>query len=158
MEKHKAIPQECMTVGEMATMMGVTVRTLRYYDREGLLSPSSESENGYRLYTSKEVIKLFQILSMKKIGLSLGEIKTRLLPVETSEDVENALTEQAEEIRGKLTALNDVLVSIEELKCEVEKTDTVDWVKYANIAASLQARLMYLKVRRQSNFNQNGGK
>ena len=44
MEKYRAIPQEYMTVGEVAKKMDVTVRTLQYYDREGLLSPSCVSE------------------------------------------------------------------------------------------------------------------
>ena len=43
MAKYRAIPQGFMTVGEVAKKMGVTVRTLQYYDKEGLLSPSAES-------------------------------------------------------------------------------------------------------------------
>lgn len=54
MAKYKAIPQGYMTVDEVAKKMGVTVRTLQYYDKEGLLAPSPL--NGlYRLirrYTS----------------------------------------------------------------------------------------------------------
>ena len=46
MDKHKAIPQGYMTVGEVAKKMDVTVRTLQHYDREGLLSPSAMSEGG----------------------------------------------------------------------------------------------------------------
>lgn len=46
MDKHKAIPQGYMTVGEIARKMDVTVRTLQHYDREGLLSPSAMSEGG----------------------------------------------------------------------------------------------------------------
>ena len=76
MEKSKAIPQGYMTVGEVAKKMGVTVRTLQYYDREGLFSPSAESEGGRRLYTDKDVVKLHQILSLKHLGFSLSDIKT----------------------------------------------------------------------------------
>lgn len=46
MDKHKAIPQGYMTVGEIAKKMDVTVRTLQHYDREGLLSPTVMSEGG----------------------------------------------------------------------------------------------------------------
>ena len=52
MEKHRAIPQGYMTVGEIAKEMGVTPRTLQYYDKRGVLSPSSISEGGYRLVLS----------------------------------------------------------------------------------------------------------
>ena len=66
MPNSRAIPQGYMTVGQAAKKMGVTVRTLQYYDREGLLPPSGESEGGRRLYTDKDLIKLHQILSMKQ--------------------------------------------------------------------------------------------
>lgn len=56
MNKHKAIPQGYMTVGEVAKKMNTTVRTLQHYDREGLLSPSSVSEGGRRLYTDKDIV------------------------------------------------------------------------------------------------------
>lgn len=75
MEKHRAIPRGFMTVGELAKKMNTTVRTLQYYDREGLLSPSAESEGGRRLYTDKDIIRLHQIQSMKYLGFSLGDIK-----------------------------------------------------------------------------------
>ena len=39
MEKHRAIPKGYMTVGELAKKMGVTVRTLQHYDKEGFFSP-----------------------------------------------------------------------------------------------------------------------
>lgn len=71
MEKQKAIPEGYMTVGEAAKKMGVTVRTLQYYDKEGLFSPSAESEGGRRLYTDKDLITLHQILSLKSLGFSL---------------------------------------------------------------------------------------
>ena len=43
MAKYRAIPHGFLTVGQVAKKMGVTVRTLQYYDRVGVLSPSAES-------------------------------------------------------------------------------------------------------------------
>lgn len=68
MAKHRAIPKGYMTVGEVAKKIGVTVRTLQYYDKEGLLSPSAESEGGRRLYTDKDLVILHQIISLKSLG------------------------------------------------------------------------------------------
>ena len=76
MSKYKAIPEGYMTVGELAKKMDVTVRTLQYYDREGVLSPSAESAGGRRLYTDKDLVRLHQILSLKSLGFSLDDIKT----------------------------------------------------------------------------------
>ena len=140
MIKHKAIPQGYMTVGEVAKKMGVTVRTLQYYDKEGLLSPSAESEGGRRLYTDKDLIILHQIISLKSLGFSLNDIKQRLIFLETPDDVANALTEQADDIRKKIEQLKDSLKAIEQLKTEVLQMQAVNFTKYADILVNLQMK------------------
>lgn len=140
MAKYRAIPQGFMTVGEVAKKMGVTVRTLQYYDKEGLLSPSSESEGGRRLYTDKDLIILHQIISLKSLGFSLDDIKHRLIPLETPTDVATALTEQADSIRDKIEQLTASLTAIEQLKEEVLQMQTVNFKKYADIIVNLQMK------------------
>ena len=140
MAKYRAIPQGFMTVGEVAKKMGVTVRTLQYYDKEGLLSPSAESEGGRRLYTDKDLITLHQILSLKSLGFSLVDIKERLTSLETPADVANALTEQADDIRQKIEQLQASLSAIEQLKAEVLQMQTVNFKKYADIIVNLQMK------------------
>lgn len=138
MAKHRAIPQGFMTVGEVAKKMGVTVRTLQYYDKEGLLSPTSESEGGRRLYTDKDLVTLHQIISLKSLGFSLNDIKRRLISLETPADVANALTEQADDIRRNIEQLTASLTAIEQLKTEVLQMQTVNFKKYADIIVNLQ--------------------
>ncbi|HIT68348.1 MAG TPA: MerR family transcriptional regulator, partial [Candidatus Aphodomonas merdavium] len=95
MVKNRAIPNGYMTVGEVAKRMGVTVRALQHYDREGILAPSAVSDGGRRLYTDKDIVKLHQILSLKRLGFSLDDIKNRLIPLDSPMDVADALAEQA---------------------------------------------------------------
>ena len=133
MAKYRAIPDGYMTVGEVAKKMGTTVRTLQYYDKEGLLSPSAESEGGRRLYTDKDLVTLHQILSLKSLGFSLDDIKSRLISLETPTDVATALTEQADSIREKIEQLTDSLTAIEQLKAEVLQMQTVNFKAYADI-------------------------
>ena len=140
MAKYRAIPQGFMTVGEVAKKMGVTVRTLQYYDKEGLLSPSAESKGGRRLYTDKDLITLHQIISLKSLGFSLDDIKERLISLETPTDVANALTEQADDIRKKIEQLQASLSAIEQLKAEVLQMQTVNFKKYADIIVNLQMK------------------
>lgn len=140
MEKYKAIPAGYMTVGELAKKMGTTVRTLQYYHKEKLLVPSAESDGGRRLYTDKDLIKLHQILSLKHLGFSLEDIKSRLLPLESSQDVANILAEQAEEVKKKIEALSNSLKEIEMLRAEVLQIQTVDFKKYADIIVNLQMK------------------
>ena len=101
MAKYRAIPDGYMTVGEVAKKIGTTVHTLQYYDKEGLLSPSAESDGGRRLYTDKDLVTLHQILSLKSLGFSLDDIKSCLISLETPTEVENALAEQADNMSEK---------------------------------------------------------
>lgn len=140
MAKYRAIPPGFMTVGEVAKKMDVTVRTLQYYDKEGLLSPSAESEGGRRLYTEKDLITLHQITSLKSLGFSLDDIKQHLISLETPTDVANALTEQAKDIRKKIEQLTASLKAIEQLKTEVLQMQTVNFTKYADIIVNLQMK------------------
>ena len=143
MAKHRAIPLGFMTVGEAAKKIGVTVRTLQYYDKEGLLYPSAESEVGRRLYTDKDLVMLHQIISLKSLGFSLDDIKHRLISLETPTDVAAALTEQADSIREKIEQLTTSLTAIEQLKEEVLQMQTVDFKKYADIIVNLQMNNEY---------------
>ena len=132
-----------MTVGEMAKKTGVTVRTLQYYDREGLLHPSAESEGGRRLYTHKDRVKLHQILSLKHLGFSLDDIKNRLISLDTPVEVATVLAEQAAAIREKIDALTKSLHDIEALRGEVLQMQRVDFKKYADIIVNLQMKNDY---------------
>ena len=116
MEKYRAIPKGYMTVGQLAGKMNTTVRTLQYYDKEGLLTPSAASEGGRRLYTDRDVIRLYQIMSLKSLGFSLEDIKKRLFSLDTPSDVADALTEQAEVLKQQITKLSETLNEIEMLR------------------------------------------
>ena len=140
MSKDRAIPVGYMTVGQLAKKMGTTVRTLQYYDKEGLLTPSAESEGGRRLYTDKDMIQLHQVLSLKSLGFSLDDIKNRLIPLDTPTDVASVLTNQASAIREKIESLTESLAAIEILKDEVLEMKSVDFKKYADIILNLQMK------------------
>lgn len=140
MEQKKAIPQGYMTVGEVAKKMNVSVRTLQYYDKEGLFSPSAESEGGRRLYTDKDMIQLHQVLSLKHLGFSLGDIKNRLISLDTPDEVASVLSEQAEVVRDKIESLSRSLKDLEALKEEVLQMQSVNFKKYADIIVNLQMK------------------
>lgn len=70
------IPQRLYKIGLFSQMNKVTIKTLRHYDDIGLLKPQYiDQSNGYRYYTSAQLPRLHQILSLKEIGFSLDEIK-----------------------------------------------------------------------------------
>jgi len=140
MEKYRAIPEGYMRIGEIAKKAGITVRTLSFYDKEGLLSPSAESEGGYRLYTNKDMVQLIQILMLKQLGLPLSEIKNRMTQLDTPQDVIAMLQEQATQVRNKIESLKDSVEAMEILSEEIAQMETVNFKKYADILLNLQVK------------------
>lgn len=67
-----------ITIRELTKKTNVTVRTLRYYDTIGLLTPSGKTEGGHRLYAEEDVSKLYKILFLKDLGFKLNDIKNIL--------------------------------------------------------------------------------
>lgn len=63
------------TVQKLATLSGVTVRTLHHYDEIGLLKPAYTKTNGYRYYGEEELLLLQQILFFRKLGFELQKIR-----------------------------------------------------------------------------------
>ena len=143
MNKYKAIPDGYMTVGEVAKKMDITVRTLQHYDKEGLLSPSAMSEGGRRLYTDKDIVKLHQILSLKHLGFSLGDIKNRLIPLDTPAEIATILAKQAASVKQKIDFLSESLRELEVLREEVLQMQSVDFKKYADIIVNLKMKNDY---------------
>lgn len=63
------------SVSQLATMAGVSVRTLHHYDHIGLLTPSARTAAGYRLYGEPDVLRLQQILFFKELDVPLSKIR-----------------------------------------------------------------------------------
>ena len=100
--------------GEFAIRAAVTTRTLRYYDRIGLLSPAQLSEAGQRLYTDAELVKLQQILALKLLGFSLAEIRACLNA--GPQDFVEALAAQRAMLAEKRRQLDAIIAVIDELE------------------------------------------
>jgi len=98
---------------EFAALAGVTVRALRYYDRIGLLMPA-RSGAGYRLYTSRDLEALQEIVALKTIGFPLSTIAGLLRG--GSADVAVALRAQRRTLEDKARLLNKTIGVISELE------------------------------------------
>ena len=67
--------QQGLTIGAVARLAGVTVRTLHHYDRIGLVVPSERTDGGYRLYGHRQVERLQEVLLFRELGFGLDEIR-----------------------------------------------------------------------------------
>ena len=66
--------EEHLTVGRLAELAGVTVRTLHHYDEIGLVCPSGRTAAGYRVYSAPDVERLRQVLQYRRLGFGLREV------------------------------------------------------------------------------------
>ncbi len=92
------------TSGQFARKANVTIRTIRFYDKQGILKPSKVSDSGYRLYTDEDFGRLQKILSLKYLGFSLEEIMALTIN-DDQEDMANSLKLQKELIRKRIRHL-----------------------------------------------------
>ncbi|KLU59839.1 HTH-type transcriptional activator TipA [Peptococcaceae bacterium CEB3] len=106
------------TVNKMARLAGVSSRTLRFYDKIGLLTPSARTDAGYRLYSDHDVARLQQVLFFRELDFPL--VKIREILDDPGFDRKEALKGQAEfleERAGRYRKLaqlaRDTLLSLE---------------------------------------------
>jgi len=101
------------TIQKLAELAGVTTRTLRWYHRIGLLTPSRIGENGYRYYGGAEVDRLQQILFYRALGVELARIGAIL---------DDPSFDRLDALRGHLAALEKEEGRIQELIHTVKRT------------------------------------
>jgi ubiquinone/menaquinone biosynthesis C-methylase UbiE len=126
-------PKEFYSVGEFAKKAGVTIRTLRYYDKIGLLKPCGYNSLGYRLYSKQDFGILQKILTLKFIGLSLDEIGDIMKYDINDNDFKKSLEIQKEIIGEKIQHMFTVIKAIDETLQMVEKKDALNWDKFINV-------------------------
>ena len=106
-----AAPAEALTVGQVATDLGVTVRTLHHYDEIGLVRPSGRSRAGYRLYTQSDLERLEAVVVYRRLGFALGEI-TALVEA-TGADRAGHLRRQRAAVWARLEEMQDLVTAID---------------------------------------------
>lgn len=108
-----------MTIKEMETKLDIPRATIRFYEKEGLITPVRE-ENGYRDYSEDDLEKIKKIVILRKIGFSVNDIAdlfdgARSFPEALDENILN-LKKQMEELKGALILSEKMKDSVEDLK------------------------------------------
>jgi DNA-binding transcriptional MerR regulator len=101
-----------LKIGELARQTGLSIKTIRYYERRGLLEQPPRTEGGYRLYGPEEVARLRFVQRAKLLGLTLEEIRELVeLAVRCNEGeivprLEEVLDAKLEETKRKMAELS----------------------------------------------------
>jgi len=105
-----------LTIGKLASQANVTIETIRYYQRKGLLVEPDKPTTGYRQYPSEAISRLRFIKRAQQTGFTLKEIMELLsLDSEHCQDVQNIAEQKRQQIDEQLkdlTALRNVLDSL----------------------------------------------
>jgi DNA-binding transcriptional MerR regulator len=99
------------TIGEVARLSGVSVRTLHHYDAIDLVRPSSRSPAGYRLYGREDLDRLREVLYYRELGFGLDEIAELLHEPDCA--VEDHLRRQHRMLRERIARHTQMLAAIE---------------------------------------------
>lgn len=111
------------STGKFAKLANVTERTIRYYDKIGLLKPSFVMKNGYRRYTQSDLLKLQKILSLKHMGFSLEEIYPM---VSKEQNIKESFSMQIDLLDTQIKHLQVIRDSMESLVQNVDEKN-IDW-------------------------------
>ncbi|MCP3739302.1 MerR family transcriptional regulator [Rossellomorea sp. BNER] len=100
------------TTGEVSKKMGISVRTLRYYDGIDLVKPSKKELSGRRLYSKQDLMKLEKVQILKSLSLSLDDIKLLVEEISTISILKaqrKQLMEQVEQLSNSIDRINTLL-------------------------------------------------
>jgi MerR family transcriptional regulator, copper efflux regulator len=88
------VAQRTYQIGEVTDRVGLSLRTVRYYEEVGLVAPSDRTAGGFRLYTEVDIERLIMAKELKPLGFSLDEVRTVLDLVTTAEEGQDLTPEQ----------------------------------------------------------------
>lgn len=106
--------KDYLKIGELAALADVSADTLRYYEKQGLLQPTTRSAAGYRLYSNADAKKIGFIIAAKEVGFTLAEIK-KLLSLEVTKD-EKSCADVKEFVDHKIADINYRLQELQKIK------------------------------------------
>lgn len=121
---------ELARVGEVAERLGVSTRTIKYYEELGLVAPDARSAGGFRLYGEESIARLERILRMKQIGYSLSAIRELTSVRETAKEADKLtvlktakehLQERERQMGARLAQMREDLRRAEALHGELRR-------------------------------------
>lgn len=134
------------TSGEFAKMAHISVRTIRFYDKQNILKPSYVNESGARFYTDEDFVRLQQILLLKYLGFSLEDIRNLVVEDLDYQMLRNSLKLQLKLVKDRIEQMQMVAKAIEETTQALSASRNIDWsqmldlIHLTNMESSLKSQ------------------
>ena len=113
--------------GQFARLAGVSVRTIRYYDKQNILKPSYVNPSGARFYTDSDLARLQQILLLKYLGFSLDDIREMTIGDTDYHFLKNSLNMQKRLVQDRIEQMQLMESAIEDTVRAIEEAHQIDW-------------------------------
>ena len=128
---------QLLQIGEAAESVGMSLRTVRYWEEIGLVTPSTRSSGGYRLYSDADLHRLLMAKSMKPLGLTLEEMRELLELIDAAAAPGDSGDGSRESVFGRLEMLAQ---RVQDQVERIEKDATDARVLLAELRERLEAR------------------
>ncbi|WP_458245761.1 MerR family transcriptional regulator [Streptomyces sp. MAI_2237] len=129
-----------LTIGELARSTGLTVRTIRYWSDEGVLTPVTRSPGGYRLYDARSAARLELIRTLRELGLGLEDVRRVLAGERTVAEVAAAHVVALDAQIATLRVTRAVLSSVARRGSTAEEMTLMN--RLARLSAAERRRIM----------------
>lgn len=113
--------------GEFARMSGITLRTVRFYDKQNILKPSFVTDSGARFYSDSDFARLQQILLLKYLGFSLDDIKEMTIDDADRRFMQNSMQLQKKLVQDRIEQLQLVNEAIDSTIAALAQNERTDW-------------------------------
>lgn len=128
-------------VKELSKLTKVSIRTLHYYDKIGLLKPSERLSNGYRVYSARDLQKLEKIIALKFLGFTLARIQQLIVDEQTTlEHLEHQLALMESDVSFLQDVQKPLLVALIQ---EYRSKKSINWHDIASLIVA------YMKEREE---------
>lgn len=117
------LSDKLFSVSELATDLGITQRTLRFYETKGLLAP--QRLGMIRAYTHRDRVRMILILRGKRMGFSLREIKEFLDLYDGDHSSDKQMQHLLKKVRGRIATLEEQLLDVQTSLSELRKMEQV---------------------------------
>lgn len=113
-----------MQIGEVAERVGLSLRTIRYWDEVGLVVPSERSTGGFRLYNDADLARLALVKKMKPLDLTIDEMRDLVTTLDAIESPPDGVIEPEDPLLARLAMFRAMVdARLEKLRIQLDELD-----------------------------------